>query len=62
VNLALTSFGLAWSKAVTFATSNARRQRRLEKLLSWKNYMRRQTNTVNFSGDLPLAQGIQFGE
>ncbi|MCI0745614.1 MAG: aldehyde dehydrogenase family protein [Verrucomicrobia subdivision 3 bacterium] len=29
---------------------------------AWKNYMRRQTNTVNFSGDLPLAQGIQFGE
>jgi aldehyde dehydrogenase (NAD+) len=29
---------------------------------AWKNYMRRQTNTVNYSGDLPLAQGIQFGE
>jgi aldehyde dehydrogenase (NAD+) len=29
---------------------------------AWKNYMRRQTNTVNFSRDLPLAQGIQFGE
>ncbi len=28
---------------------------------SWKNYMRRQTNTVNFSTELPLAQGIQFG-
>jgi aldehyde dehydrogenase (NAD+) len=27
----------------------------------WKNYMRRQTNTINFSGELPLAQGIQFG-
>jgi aldehyde dehydrogenase (NAD+) len=27
---------------------------------SWKAYMRRQTVTVNFSGDLPLAQGIQF--
>jgi aldehyde dehydrogenase (NAD+) len=29
---------------------------------AWKNYMRRQTNTVNFSRDLPLAQGITFGE
>lgn len=28
---------------------------------SWKAYMRRQTNTVNWSRDLPLAQGIQFG-
>jgi aldehyde dehydrogenase (NAD+) len=28
---------------------------------SWKNYMRRQTNTINYSSDLPLAQGIQFG-
>jgi aldehyde dehydrogenase (NAD+) len=28
---------------------------------SWKNYMRRQTVTVNYSTDLPLAQGIQFG-
>ncbi|MCH2103324.1 MAG: aldehyde dehydrogenase family protein [Planctomycetes bacterium] len=28
---------------------------------SWKAYMRRQTNTVNYSTDLPLAQGIQFG-
>ena len=27
----------------------------------WKNYMRRQTNTINFSTELPLAQGIQFG-
>jgi aldehyde dehydrogenase (NAD+) len=27
---------------------------------AWKNYMRRATNTVNFSQDLPLAQGIQF--
>src|SRR5213596_2674296 len=27
----------------------------------WKNYMRRQTNTINFSSELPLAQGIQFG-
>jgi hypothetical protein len=23
--------------------------------------MRRQTNTINFSSELPLAQGIQFG-
>jgi aldehyde dehydrogenase (NAD+) len=29
---------------------------------SWKIYMRRQTNTVNWSTDLPLAQGIHFGE
>ncbi|MEX0825678.1 MAG: aldehyde dehydrogenase family protein [Acidimicrobiia bacterium] len=28
---------------------------------SWKAYMRRQTNTVNWSSDLPLAQGIEFG-
>src|SRR5437763_3423655 len=28
---------------------------------SWKMYMRRQTNTINFSTELPLAQGIQFG-
>jgi aldehyde dehydrogenase (NAD+) len=28
---------------------------------SWKAYMRRQTVTVNWSGALPLAQGIQFG-
>jgi aldehyde dehydrogenase (NAD+) len=27
----------------------------------WKQYMRRQTNTINFSTELPLAQGIQFG-
>src|ERR1044072_989326 len=27
----------------------------------WKYYMRRQTNTINFSTELPLAQGIQFG-
>jgi aldehyde dehydrogenase (NAD+) len=27
---------------------------------SWKAYMRRQTNTVNWSNQLPLAQGIQF--
>lgn len=28
---------------------------------SWKAYMRRQTNTINWSRELPLAQGIQFG-
>jgi aldehyde dehydrogenase (NAD+) len=28
---------------------------------SWKSYMRRQTVTVNYSTELPLAQGIQFG-
>ncbi len=27
---------------------------------SWKAYMRRQTNTINYSKDLPLAQGIEF--
>ena len=27
---------------------------------AWKNYMRRSTNTVNYGGDLPLAQGIVF--
>jgi aldehyde dehydrogenase (NAD+) len=28
---------------------------------AWKNYMRRQTNTINYSNRLPLAQGIEFG-
>ncbi|HEU0230144.1 MAG TPA: aldehyde dehydrogenase family protein [Burkholderiaceae bacterium] len=28
---------------------------------AWKTYMRRATNTVNYSRELPLAQGIQFG-
>ncbi len=28
---------------------------------SWKVYMRRQTNTINWSPELPLAQGITFG-
>jgi aldehyde dehydrogenase (NAD+) len=28
---------------------------------AWKTYMRRQTNTVNWSTELPLAQGIKFG-
>jgi aldehyde dehydrogenase (NAD+) len=27
---------------------------------AWKAYMRRQTNTINYSRDLPLAQGIKF--
>ncbi|HEX3358080.1 MAG TPA: aldehyde dehydrogenase family protein [Tepidisphaeraceae bacterium] len=27
---------------------------------AWKNYMRRTTNTINYSKDLPLAQGINF--
>ncbi|MDP7267841.1 MAG: aldehyde dehydrogenase family protein, partial [Pirellulales bacterium] len=27
---------------------------------AWKQYMRRATNTVNYSGELPLAQGIRF--
>jgi len=29
---------------------------------AWRAYMRRQTATVNYSRDLPLAQGIKFGE
>jgi aldehyde dehydrogenase (NAD+) len=29
---------------------------------AWKQYMRRQTNTINWSRDLPLAQGIKFGD
>jgi aldehyde dehydrogenase (NAD+) len=29
---------------------------------AWKGYMRRQTNTINYSTDLPLAQGIKFGD
>ena len=29
---------------------------------AWRAYMRRQTNTINWSRDLPLAQGIVFGE
>jgi aldehyde dehydrogenase (NAD+) len=29
---------------------------------AWKAYMRRQTNTINWSKELPLAQGISFGE
>ncbi|HKQ38144.1 MAG TPA: aldehyde dehydrogenase family protein [Verrucomicrobiae bacterium] len=29
---------------------------------AWKNYMRRQTNTINYSSELPLAQGIVFGD
>ena len=28
---------------------------------AWRGYMRRQTNTINYSRDLPLAQGINFG-
>ena len=28
---------------------------------SWKAYMRRATNTINYSNDLPLAQGVEFG-
>ena len=27
---------------------------------AWKGYMRRSTNTINYSADLPLAQGIKF--
>jgi aldehyde dehydrogenase (NAD+) len=28
---------------------------------AWRAYMRRATNTVNYSAELPLAQGVQFG-
>jgi aldehyde dehydrogenase (NAD+) len=28
---------------------------------AWRAYMRRATNTVNYSTELPLAQGVQFG-
>src|SRR5207249_10952830 len=28
---------------------------------SWKAYMRRATNTINYPRELPLAQGIEFG-
>ena len=28
---------------------------------AWRGYMRRATNTVNYSRDLPLAQGVSFG-
>ena len=28
---------------------------------SWKGYMRRATNTINYSNELPLAQGVKFG-
>ncbi|MCV7219511.1 L-piperidine-6-carboxylate dehydrogenase [Mycolicibacterium elephantis] len=28
---------------------------------AWKAYMRRATNTINYSSDLPLAQGVHFG-
>ena len=28
---------------------------------AWRSYMRRSTNTVNYSTELPLAQGITFG-
>ncbi len=29
---------------------------------AWKAYMRRQTNTINYTAELPLAQGIKFGD
>ncbi len=29
---------------------------------AWRGYMRRQTNTINWSNDLPLAQGVRFGD
>lgn len=29
---------------------------------AWKLYMRRQTNVINWSKELPLAQGIKFGD
>jgi aldehyde dehydrogenase (NAD+) len=27
---------------------------------AWKQYMRRATNTINYSAELPLAQGVRF--
>jgi aldehyde dehydrogenase (NAD+) len=27
---------------------------------AWKSYMRRATNTINYSDELPLAQGVEF--
>jgi aldehyde dehydrogenase (NAD+) len=27
---------------------------------AWRGYMRRATNTINYSGELPLAQGVDF--
>jgi aldehyde dehydrogenase (NAD+) len=27
---------------------------------AWKGYMRRQTNTINYGSELPLAQGVEF--
>ena len=29
---------------------------------AWKAYMRRQTNTINYTTEMPLAQGIRFGD
>ena len=29
---------------------------------AWRAYMRRQTNTINWGSELPLAQGIRFGD
>jgi aldehyde dehydrogenase (NAD+) len=29
---------------------------------AWKAYMRRQSNVINWSRELPLAQGIKFGD
>ncbi len=29
---------------------------------AWKAYMRRQTNTLNWSAEMPLAQGLKFGD
>ncbi|MEO9139915.1 MAG: aldehyde dehydrogenase family protein [Jatrophihabitans sp.] len=28
---------------------------------AWRSYMRRATNTINYSTELPLAQGVEFG-
>jgi aldehyde dehydrogenase (NAD+) len=28
---------------------------------AWRAYMRRATNTINYSDELPLAQGVEFG-
>jgi hypothetical protein len=42
--------------------STKSRARRESGSHAWKAYMRRQTNTINSGTELPLAQGITFGD
>ena len=42
---------------ISFASSSSVRESGSD---AWKVYMRRQTNTINYGDDLPLAQGIKF--